>query len=210
VCTPGFSEDTPLSACSSVCLSPTENAYTHNTHNAHNSPWSGPVDGVIWRAASICFVLFSSFVQVCFKGERGRGSVCSFSILYLEYRYSLSPSPSFVFLPFFFFKNFVCASRYHMPSSFLFLFSFLRLASPLDSLVAPRKETPPARSPVSISYRTVLYYNTYSPSPSNRPTNQPHLMVHSMYSSDRKAANSSPRSSPMMCTQYFPSINITH
>lgn len=189
MCTPGFSEDTPLSACSSVCLSPTENAYTHNIHNAY-SPWSGPVDGVIWRAAPVCVVLFSSFVQVCFKGERGRGSVCSFSILYLEYRYSFSPSSSFVFLPFFFFQKIcLCVASPHALLVFFFLFfSSPRLASRFTR--CSRKETPPARSPVSISYRTVPYYITIRipSSPSNRLTNQPHLMVHSMYLSDRKAA----------------------
>jgi len=125
-----------LSACSSVCLSLTENAYTHNTHNAYNSPWSGPVDGVIWRAAPGCFVLFSSFVRDCFKGEREGGAVFVRSPSSIEYRYSPSPSPSSVFLLFFSSKKLVsvlssrCVTTY---ASFFFLFLFFfpspRLAS---------------------------------------------------------------------------------
>lgn len=159
-----------LSACSSSVF-PRLTMHIHTTHITHtNSPWSGPVDGVIWRAAPACVVFFSS------KGREG--SVCSFSILY---RISLFPFPFAVVCVFTSFKKFVsdfCASRHHMPSSFsfLFLFSFPRLASPPDSFVAPRREIPPARSPVSISYRTVPYYITIriSSSPSNRLTNQPH------------------------------------
>ena len=82
---------------------------------------------------------------------------CSFSILY---RISLFPfpSPSSVFLLFFFSKNLCrivfCYSyvlRHHMPFSFSFSFSnnlsfvSFRFASSLDPLIAPRKETP-ARS----------------------------------------------------------------
>jgi len=125
------------------------------------------VDGVMWSAAPACSALFSSFVGV--RRER-EGQCFVRSPSTIEYRYSPSPSPSStVFLPFFFLKN-LCrivfcysyALRHHICAPlFLFLLSFLRFASPLDSLIAPSKETPPARSPVSISYRTVLYYNTY-------------------------------------------------
>jgi len=156
-----------LSACSSVCLSLTENAYTHNTHNAYNSPWSGPVDGVIWRAAPGCFVLFSSFVRDCFKGEREGGAVFVRSPSSIEYRYSPSPSPSSVFLLFFFFKKISVGSflalRHHICLLFLSLSLFLSFASPrlsIHSLLPAKRPyvlvvTYPYRI---VPYRTILQY----------------------------------------------------
>lgn len=158
----------------------------------------------------LCLILLvcSGLLQ---RGERE--GQCLF-VLHPLSRISLFPFPFVVvcvFTFFFFQKICLCVASPHALLVFFFLlFSSPRLASRFTR--CSRKETPPARSPVSISYRTVPYYITIRipSSPSNRLTNQPHLMVHSMYLSDRKAANSSPRSSPMMCTQYFPSINITH
>jgi hypothetical protein len=57
-----------------------------------------------------------------------------------EYCYSPSPSPLFVFfLPFFSSKN--LSVRCVTTSPRFFFFPFLYVVSPLDSLVAPRKDT---------------------------------------------------------------------
>ena len=75
----------------------------------------------------------------------------AWAFVYARARVLLLPFPFAVvcvfFNPFFYSKIFVCASRHHMPSLVILFYYFLRLTSPLDSLVAPRKETPPARSP---------------------------------------------------------------
>ena len=71
------------------------------------------------------------------------------------------------FYLFFFFEKFVsdcvllllCVASPHMPLfSFSFSLPFLRLAYRFTHY-SPQGD--PARSPVSIPYRTVLYYNTY-------------------------------------------------
>jgi hypothetical protein len=140
------------------------------------------VDGAIWRAACACFVLFSSFVRVCFKGEREGGAVFVRSPSSIEYRYSLSPSPSSVFLlSFFFFKkktvsDLFCFSsplRHHVCP---FSNSFLPFALPRLSIypLLPAKRPYPLCSPESnriVPYRTILQYVFFS-SPSNKLTNQ--------------------------------------
>ena len=137
------------------------------------------------ECGTACFALFSSLVSIYVKGEREGGAVfSSFSILY---RISLFPFPFavvcvFTFF-FFFFQKFVSdcvllflcvAASPHMPSTSFFS-SFLNhfFARPRLSIhsLLPARRPPPARSPLSISYRIVLYYNP----PSNRPTNQPSL-----------------------------------
>lgn len=108
-----------------VCLSWTENAYRNNIiMHTHTQPleWTGG-----WRILGsgrrlLCLILF--VVRAYFKGERERGSVCSFSILY---RISLFPFPFAVVS----FKKFSvgsvlffpCIASPYMPSY------FLRLAS---------------------------------------------------------------------------------
>jgi hypothetical protein len=155
-----FPEDTPLSACSFVCLSRTENGYTHNILNAYNSPWSGPVDGVIGErhlAALSCSFRCSGLLQ---RGERGRGSVCSFSILY---RISLFPFPFAVVCVFTFSKNlcrivfFPCVASPHMPSSFSFSSFFTSPRLSIRSLL-PSKRPRPLVAPYP--YRIVPYYIT--------------------------------------------------
>jgi hypothetical protein len=118
------------------------------------------VDDVYWKAAVACFVLFSSFVRP--SKERGR-AVFVRSPSSIEYRYSLFPSSLSAFLPFFFREKKLCQTcvlfyralpHYicpHFPSS-------RRLS--IRSLL-PQTNLPRARTPLWISYRIVLYYNTY-------------------------------------------------
>jgi len=131
---------------------------------------------------------------------------CSFSILY---RISLFPFPFAVVcvFTFFFFRkicvglcSFIsmrCVTTYaFLFFSFSFLHSLPRFASPrlpIHSLL-PARRPPPARSPVSIAYRIVLYYNTYPLLRlTDRLTNLLFVtsMVGTIYLSDRKAARSS-------------------
>ena len=108
----------------------------------------------------LCLILL-----VCFKGEREGGAVFVRSPSSIEYRYSLSPSPSSVFLLSFLFLSKIVSdlcsffASPRMPSSY-FQFFFSLLASPLDSLIAPRKETPlVVPNPYRIApYRTILQY----------------------------------------------------
>jgi hypothetical protein len=136
------------------------------------------VDGVIWSAAPPALPYSLRLFRFTSKEREGGAVFSSFSILY---RISLFPFPFAVVCVFTFFFPKICVGLCSVIPmrcgvttcplfSFPFLKSFLRSASPLDSLIAPRKETP-ARSPLSISYRIVLYYN----SPSNKLTNQPSL-----------------------------------
>lgn len=127
--------------CSSYCLSRTENAYTHHTHNAYNclgvDDWTAYY-GVRHPPAlpySLRLFRFTSNER-----ERGRGSV-----LFVLHPLSniVIPLPlrrRLCFYLFFFFENFVsdcvllflCVASPHMPSFFsLFLFYILsRFASP--------------------------------------------------------------------------------
>lgn len=138
------------------------------------------MDGVIWRAARACFVLFSSFVRVYFKGEREGGAVFVRSPSSIEYRYSLSRSPSSVFLLSFSFSKkklcrlfFLSVASPRMPS---FSNYFSPFASPRLSIypLLPAKRPYPLVVPNPyriVPYRTILQYVSSS-SPSNRLTNQ--------------------------------------
>jgi len=109
-----------------------------------------------------CLVLFSSFVRACFKGERGRGSICSFSILY---RISLFPFPFAVVsvFTFFFFSSKNCVGFVFLFSSVLRHHNMPSFPSPRLSIrsLLPQRNLLPSRSPICISYRSVLYYTTY-------------------------------------------------
>jgi hypothetical protein len=145
-----------------------------------------PVDGVIWSAAPPALPYSLHLFRFTSKKREREGLCLVRSPSSIEYRYSPSPSPSSVFLLFFFEKLcrivFCCsyALRHHhiCPHFFPFLFIIfpsLPLAFPLDSLIAPRKETPRPLV-VPYPYRTVSYYITnVSFSPPNRLTNQPSL-----------------------------------
>ena len=142
------------------------------------------MDGVIWSVAPPALPYSLRLFRFTSKEREREGQCLVRSPSSIEYRYSPSPSPSSVFLPFFFFFQkfvsdcvllFLCvAASPHMPSTSFFS-SFLNhfFARPRLSIhsLLPARRPPPARSPLSISYRIVLYYN----SPSNRPTNQPSL-----------------------------------
>ncbi|KAI0267624.1 hypothetical protein BGY98DRAFT_388733 [Russula aff. rugulosa BPL654] len=124
------------------------------------------------ECGTACFALFSSLVSVYFKEEREGGAV--FSSLSILYRISLFSFPFAVVCVFYFFffrKNSVGLSSvvlmrcgvttYALLFSFLFfLYSFLRFPSPFLSIhsLLPARRPPPARNPVSISYRIVLYF----------------------------------------------------
>jgi len=135
--------------------------HKHTIYTTHTWPleWTGGRRKL--ESGPACLVLFSSFVGACFKGERGMGNICSFSILY---RISLFPFPfavvSVFFLPFsFFFKKFV--------SDLCFCFlvrcvtticpHFLRLASRFAH--CSRKETS-CPLVVPYAYRIDPYYIT--------------------------------------------------
>ena len=170
----------------------------------------------------LCLILFvcSGLLQ---RGGRGRGSVCSFSILY---RISLFPflfAVVCVFTIFFFFQKKTvsdlcsvfplrCVTTYAL--FFLILFPpSLRLASRFTHC-SPQRD--PTRSVVPnphriVPYRTILQY-VFSSSPSNRLTNQTFSNLDdALYVFDRSESGEdgtkSPRSSPMM-PMYAPSINI--
>jgi len=106
----------------------------------------------------LCLVLF---ICSSFKGER-EGSVCSFSILY---RISLFPFPFVVVCVFtFFFREKklcqTCVLFYRaLPHYICPHFPSPRRLS-IRSLL-PQTNLPRARTPLWISYRIVLYYNTY-------------------------------------------------
>lgn len=146
-----------------VCLSfpDRKRINTQYTQRIH-SPWSGPVDDVNWRAAPPTLSYSLHLFRLTSK-EREGGAVFVRSPYSIEYRYSPSPSPSSPFLLYFllFQKNcvrfvflFSSALRHHnMP-----LFSSPRLS--IRSLLPQRNLLPP-RSPVCISYQSVLYYTTY-------------------------------------------------
>jgi hypothetical protein len=94
---PGFLEDTP--ACLHVLSGP--KTHIHTTPVTHTKPLkSGLMNGVNWRAAP---PTLSSSSRARFKGERGRGSIGSFSVLY---RISLFSFP-FAIDSLLFLKNFV-------------------------------------------------------------------------------------------------------
>jgi len=140
-----------------VCLSWTENAYRNNIiMHTHTQPleWTGG-----WRILGsgrrlLCLILF--VVRAYFKGEREGGAVFVRSPSSIEYRYSPSPSPLSLL------KNSVSdlfcfsrALRHHICP----LISFASPRLSIRSLLRQRN-LPPSRSPISKSYRIVLYYKT--------------------------------------------------
>ena len=113
-----------------------------------HSPWSGPVDGVNWRAAPPAVFFYSNVT--------GREGECLFVLHPIEHRYSSSPSLSSLDL-------FLLSSRFcvwivlcsHMSCvtthALFYFFCLASVASPLDSLIAPAKET----YPVVLCYITI-------------------------------------------------------
>jgi hypothetical protein len=131
----------------------------------------------------LCLVLF--IVRASFKGERGRGSVCSFSILY---RISLFPFPFTVASVFYFLFKKICVGFLFCFSArcvtYMSTFSFASLFTHCS-----RKETSRLLV-VPYAYHTVSYYITIRISPTQRPTSlfTQIVTVRRMYSRDQATA----------------------
>jgi len=121
------------------------------------------VDDVNWRAAPPALSYSLHLFGLASK-EREGGAVFVRSPYSIEYRYSPSPSPSSPFLPFSFFlfqKN--CVGFVFLFSSALRHHNMPSFPSPRLSIrsLLPQRNLLSSRSPVCISYRSVLYYTTY-------------------------------------------------
>jgi len=121
------------------------------------------VDDVNWRAAPPASSYSLHLFGLASKEREREGQYLFVLHTSIDYRYSPSPSPSSPFLPFFFSFSKICVGFVFLFSSALRHHNMPLFPSPRLSIrsLLPQRNLLPSRSPVCISYRSVLYYTTY-------------------------------------------------